>query len=195
MQEEAMNNHQIILSESEGKIVDRCAEEYRSRHFFPERPIKKNILCIINGLPCKAELDHYDEEKRAFEDVKTCANIQTFNPHFYVYYYLMLTREMEKKADEITYETYRRELYGALDVVDKNSGYSRSHKWVYTNDTLQNGVPEIMDLLNSWKDSEESGIWPNRLDLNNPEDLRTFWDADLYPHLSEFRDQMNPTFI
>lgn len=199
MQEEADKNHQIILSESEGKTVDRCTEEYRSRHFFTPRPMKKNVLCIINGLPCKAELDHYDADACMFEDVKSTANINTFNYHWYtiqcIFYYLLLTREAEKMMEETLYETFRRTLYGALNVVDKNSAFSRSHKFVFTNGTLQAGVPEVMDLLKAWKDSVDSGIWPNRLDFANPEDLKTFFDSEIYPHLSEFRDSMKPTYI
>ncbi len=199
MQEEADKNHQIILSESEGKTVERCTDEYRSRHFFTERPIKKNLLCIINGLPCKAEMDHFDQDKAIIEDVKTCANINTFDHKWYTlqatFYYLLAIKDAEKTMEETAFETFRRKLTVSLCVVDKFTAFSRSHKYVYTNETLQNGVPEVMDLISDWKDSMESGIWANKLDFNNPEDLKTFFDSELYPHLKEFRDAMPPTYI
>jgi hypothetical protein len=174
-------------------------EEYRSRHFFTARPIKKNLLAIIEGLPCKAEMDHYDEEKAIFEDTKTCANITTFNVNWYriqmTFYYLVATRDAEKRMSGEDYETFRRKLEGSLCVVDKNTAFSRSHKYVFTNETLQAGVPEVMDLIRAWKDSMESGIWMNKLDFSNPEDLKVFFDSELYPHLREFRDSMLPTYV
>ena len=199
MQLAAAENNQIILTESEGKTVDRCVEEYRDRPFFVKRPVKTNFLAIIEGMPCKAELDHWDAKECVFEDVKTCANINTFDPNFYKLqmsiYYLIITRYAEKNLEDTEYENLKRKLTGSLNVVDKFSSFSRSHKYVYSNATLQENVPTIIELINKWKDSEESGIWPWKLDFAVQDDLEIFFNSDFYPLCKEQKDKMQPAYL
>ena len=199
MQLMAAEQHKVILTESEGKTVDRCVAEYLDRPFFIKKPLKTNFLAIIDGLPCKAEVDHWGDGECAFEDVKTCANINTFDPNFYKvqmsFYYLVITRHAEKKLKDTDYEDLKRKLTGSLNVADKNSAFSRSHKFIYTNETLQENVPMIMELISKWKDSEESGIWPWKLDFIDPSDLETFFNSDFYPICKEQKDNMQPTYL
>lgn len=199
LQVECWQNQQCILSESEGKTVDKCTDEYRSRHFFPERPVKKNLLALMEGLPCKGELDHFDEERCVIGDTKTTMNIHTFDPRWYTlqfgFYFVLVLKEMEAKLSDTAFETFRRKLHAECYVVDKFAPFSRSEKFIYTNATLQEQWPLIMDLLRKWKDSEDSGIWPFTLDLNNPQDRKRIYDSELWPHLQEWKDKMEPIYL
>lgn len=197
--DEAEANDQIILSESEAAAVESCTAEFRSRHFFPDRLVKRNILFLIEGMPCKAELDHFDETVPVFGDCKTTANINNFDWKWYKlqlgFYYGLIVREMDHLMSGTDYEDFVRKLKGELYVMDKWTHFSRSDKYVFSPSMMSEQWAEILSLVQKWKQSKESGIWPWKLDFGSEDDRKVFFDCDLYPILQQYKDQMEPVHI
>lgn len=161
----------VQLTNSQGAIVQNAAKEYLSREFFPKQPTKKNVLCLVHGMPCKAELDHFDAENRRIGDIKTTASITTFNPMSYAiqfgFYSLLIALRFEESVDA--------ELY----VVDKGSDFSRSHKWVLSHATLREQHYSVERLVKQWKECMEVGIWPH-CNLDTEEGRKIAWSSDYW---------------
>ena len=201
--EAAKAQNQVILTESVGEVVKTCVNEYKSRHFFPERLLKTNFIAVINGLACKAEVDDWRPEEFRFGDLKTNRNVNSFLTDSgwknYLlqgkFYYVLIILFPMKELDEQQIEDFRRKLEGMLYVVDKYADFSRSHCFVFTNQTLNDGWGEINGLIDRWKNAVDSNIWEWTFDLDNTDDLKLFNDCELYPILQGFKDQISPTRI
>lgn len=180
------NEGKILLTNGMDRTIRSAIGEYQTRHFFPQTPSKTNVLWQSFDLPCKAELDHFDLEKGIIGDIKTTANIETFDPWNYRFQMAFYVLGVEKRHDIKA----NAELY----VVDKNSDYSRSHKWVFKYETLQMEFGRIMRLMEQWKECQDSGRWP-MVDLDTEQGRRALWSSEYYPILQKFKDRIQETIL
>lgn len=178
-------DNRIQLTTAQGRTVKNAAAEYLSRDFFPKQPKKRNVICLVNGIPCKAELDHWNPEERRIGDVKTTANITTFNPSMYFlqfgFYSLLVAMKWQEQVEA--------ELY----VVDKGTDFSRSHKWIFSRQTLMQQHYNVERLVKGWKDAMESGIWAHA-DMDTEEGRRIAWASEYYP-VCPFCKAASPTVL
>jgi hypothetical protein len=161
----------IQLTNATGATVKNAVAEFRSRDFFPKEPKKHNIIFLLAGMPAKAELDHFDPDARRIGDIKTTSSITTFDPMDYALQMGFYSFGIEKKWGE--------QVEAELYVVDKGSGWSRSHKWVFCRPTLRQQYFEIERLALTWKDCTESGIFPH-VDMDTEEGRKTAWRSEYY---------------
>jgi len=186
-------SEKIQLTNTQGKIVLAAGEEFRSRHFFPKKIEKHNVVFMLQGkIPCKMELDTIDFKRKAFGDIKTCASIETFDPQRWGYDFIMSFYQMGIK------ELYGELFAGELYVVDKSTDGSRSDCYVFRQETLSQFHEEINNLVKRYIQCQLSGVWPFTLDLNGSiEDRRKFFRSPFYSHEScrQFKDKMLPLQI
>jgi uncharacterized protein (DUF952 family) len=132
-----------------GKLVAQMNHEFRSQELFTQNPKKKVFFHEVGGFILKAELDDY--EKGFIRDVKTCANIMTFDPEHYVLQMSMYQWLVEESTGEL--------CQCEIEAVDKYDHFSRSKKVIYTNETLQAKRGELLVLLEKLKNSHETNIF------------------------------------
>lgn len=148
------------LGKSEGKIeltkgtdaqIKACYSEFLQNPLFMQQHQKKALEFDFDGIKLRGELDGFDKEKQVIVDVKTCANLATFNPEFYVLqmsFYQWLVEEIEGvKCDAL------------LEVVDKYKYFSRSRAYLYSRSTLEAYRGTILQALSDYKEAKESGLW------------------------------------
>lgn len=174
------------LTKSSGEVVENCVYEYGSRAFFPQKLVKKNVIWLMHGMVCKAELDHLDIENRRIEDTKTCANIATFDPRNYLLQMGFYSFGINKR--------YGDQVEAALNVVDKHSGWSRSHKWILSRHILQEQHYEIERLVRQWKACVESGIWPH-CDMDTEEGRKIAWNSPYYAKHCSLCKSASPSIL
>jgi len=183
----------IQLTNTQGKIVLAAGEEFKSRHFFPKKIEKHNVVFMLQDkIPCKMELDTIDFERKAFGDIKTCASIETFDPQKWGYDFIMSFYQMGIK--ELYGELFQGELYA----LSKDSDGCRSDCFVFRQETLSQFHAEIDALVKRYIQCQLSGVWPFTLDLNGSiEDRRKFFRSPFYSHESckSFKDKMLPLQI
>lgn len=179
------NEGKTLLTNSQAQVIENAAKEYRSREFFPAVPKKKNVLFILHGMAAKAELDHFDEQAARIEDTKTTSSILTFRPTDYSLQLGFYSYAVEKR--------YGLQCNGALNVIDKSSNFSRSHKWIFTRPTLMSYHHQVEELARQWRDSVETSIWPHT-DTSTDEGKRTCWQSEFWS-CCQFCRQMEPTTI
>ena len=185
-------SEKIQLTNGQGKTVLNAAAEYETRHFFPKKPVKQNIVFLLLGkIPCKIELDHLEFGSH-FGDVKTTANIETFDPLKWEYDFLMSFYYSG------ILELYNEKLPGHLYVLDKNASQCRSDCFVFRVETLSAWQPRILELIKEYVQCQVSGIWPFRLDLNSSkEDRVKFFRSQFYSHplCQPFKNRMEPIYL
>lgn len=173
------------LTNATAATVNNAATEYLSRDFFPKQPQKRNVIWLLHGMPCKAELDHFDPETRRIGEIKTCASITTFEPESYSLQMGFYSYGIAKKWDE----RVEAELY----VLDKHSDWSRSHKWIFSAATLQAQHYQVEQLVQQWKDCEETGIWPH-VPTDTDQGLRACWSSEFWS-VCPFCKTASPTVL
>lgn len=142
------------LTPSQKKLIDQMMKEYNARAFtgfFPNTLTKKVVEIEFGGFRLRGELDHFDPEINRIHDLKSCANVQTFNAMYYVFqmsfYQFMLEESEGIKADAM------------LEVCDKYSNYSRSRAYLFTKGTLESYRYQIIKGLEDLKFAQESGFF------------------------------------
>lgn len=175
----------VQLTTAQWNTVARCQKEYARREIFPRQPRKRNVLFLLHGLPCKAEIDHWSAEEHRVYDMKTTSSITTFKPMDYAlqmgFYSLGVTIKDGQQPD------------AALCVIDKGSDFSRSHLWVFSRATLMSFHHQVEDLARQWRDSLESSLWPH-VNTDTEEGRRACWGSDYWP-VCQFCAQMQPTVL
>lgn len=161
----------VLLTASQGETIGHVVKEYQSREFFPKEPKKRNIVWLMGGVVCKAELDHFDPHAKLIVDIKTTANIATFDPQDYAMQMAFYAFAIEKKWGE--------QFEAELCVVDKHSDYSRSHKWRFTRPSLRMHYFEVERLVQQWKTCIESDLWEH-CDVTTEEGRRIAWNSEYY---------------
>lgn len=163
----------IPLSLGDYAMIENMAKEYATRQFFPVKPIKKNIIWLMfEKIPCKAELDHFEEDSDLFEDTKTTASILTFDPNDYGlqmgFYYEGILEKLNQKRG------------AKLNVIDKHKNWTRSHSWIFSIPTLQSMQGEVHKLALEWHESMESEVWPH-VDPSTWHGQKVCWNSEFYP--------------
>jgi len=110
--------------------------------------------------------DYIDEVKKRLIDVKTTANVTTFEPMNY----LDQMTFYQWVIEEVTGEKYT----AVLEVVDKNDYFSRSAVYEFCRETLEANRGKIIRLLEELKIAQESGIWIPT------EDQQVLWSSPYY---------------
>lgn len=148
----------VQLTETMMFIVNECVFESTQQNLFLGENYKKaELVYTLKGmtLPVRCELDHRSEDFKTIRDIKTCANLDNFDPAWYVFqmsFYQWIN-------EEITGE--RAEVY--LDVIEKASPsrpFSRSKVFKYSNSTLLEQRGQFVELLFKLQRSHDSGIFP-----------------------------------
>lgn len=179
------NPGKVLLTGTQSATIDQAVKEYRSREFFPQTPQKRNVLFLLHGLPCKAELDAFDPVSHTIGDIKTTSSITTFEPEMYTLQMAFYAFGIEKRFGE--------KVSAELFVIDKHSGWSRSHKWVFSQPTLQSHFFEVEELARQWKECSEVNIWPH-VDPRTEHGLRTCWNSPYWP-ICPFCRAGSPTIL
>lgn len=147
----ALMSGKTQLTEGQGKLINQMVYEFRQNTLFNPNPTKKIILYKTGkGLVLKAELDDISDMIR---DVKTCANVSSFNPQFYAVQATFYNMLVELKLD--------RKLEVMLEVVDKYKYFSRSDAWIYQLKTLHSMRGLIMEKLDEMQLAHSTGIFPS----------------------------------
>lgn len=131
--------------------VEMLYQEFRANNLFRQQPKKKILIFEYAGFKFKAELDDFDDERNLIVDVKTCANLTTFNPDFYKFqmaFYAWALREVEGRQCE-----------AMLEVVDKYKYFARSRAIHYTHYTLESHMGDIITTIDKYKRCKELGVW------------------------------------
>ncbi len=157
----------------------------RESQLLPEGLKKRNVIWIMEGLPCKAELDNFDAEREVIGDLKTTANITTFHPMDYAFQMAFYAYGIELKWDKkVTAELY---------VVDKHTDWTRSHLFQFTRPTLMQSYYRVQQLAKEWKWCLDNDTWPH-CDVDSTEGRETCWNSP-YWNYCPFCPQMKPTVI
>lgn len=174
-----------LLSPSQGETIGNAVKEYASRDFFPQQPQKRNIIFLLAGQVAKAELDHFDPHAKLIVDIKTAANVATFDPMAYALQMGFYSFAIEKKWGE--------RFEAELCVVDKHTDYSRSHKWHFSRPTLAMQYFEVEKLAQQWKQCVETDIWEH-VDPSTEEGRKICWSSEFYS-VCPFCKSDSPTVV
>jgi len=143
--------NKVEITNSIADMVGQLALEYRLNSLFPQVPKKKVITFEYSGLKLRAELDDFLPDQQLIADIKTCANLTTFNPEYYILqmsFYQWLVEETEGLKCE-----------AQLNVVDKYKYFARSRAYRYTRGTLESYRGNILMALEELKLAKASGIY------------------------------------
>lgn len=171
-----------LLTGTMAKDIQGCVREGHLHPLFPTEPKKYHVVHLLFGkYPCKAELDHFDEEDQFFVDYKTTANLLTFDKYLNegnldiqgTLYYLLLKEIFDKKYGE------------RLCVMDKYK-WNRSHVWEIPSAYFEERIHKVISLIEKWIESEESGYWPAP-DISTFEGIRKLWASPFYPEYEHSR--------
>jgi hypothetical protein len=154
------------ITNSMFRKIAAMKEEFEAQELFNQTPKKKIFICEFSGIVLKIELDDIDEVKKRLIDVKTTANITTFDPMNY----LDQMTFYQWVIEEVTGEKYT----AVLEVVDKNDYFSRSAVYEFCRETLEANRGKIIRLLEELKIAQESGIWIPT------EDQQVLWSSPYY---------------
>jgi hypothetical protein len=139
----------VQLTNTHARLVDQMEKEFKAVPIFNHKPIKKLFFWEYGGFLIKVELDDFDGE--AIRDVKTCANIKTFEPAFYTIQaalYQLVVEECTDKRLPVEYE-----------IVDKYTYFSRSKAVRYTDPTLFTARGQILEAMVEIKAAHDTGIF------------------------------------
>lgn len=159
----------VQLTQLQGRIVNQLMDEFRNQKIFNQQPKKKIILYKTRGgLILKAELDDIDMSRELILDIKSCADILSFDPAYYLiqaaFYNLLVELKFEKNFQVM------------LEVVDKFRYFSRSGAWIYKLSTLQPQKGRILDTLTRLQSDHDTGIFPIATDQE------TLYRCPYYPY-------------
>lgn len=152
-------SEKIQLTNVMSETVNKGFVEYSLNPMFPERLEKKIFSIELGGFRLRGELDGYDEKNFKIIDLKSTANIFTFEWSDYVFqmgFYALL-------AQEETGQQHTAELL----VVDKNSAFARSRCYQFRHETLRDSFGVILQGLDKLRIAQSTGIY---LPTSAPED-------------------------
>lgn len=153
----------IQLTNSHGRLVEQMEKEFKAVPIFNYEPKKKLFFLEYGGFLLKVELDDFD---KVIRDVKTCANVKTFDPAHYTIQsslYQWVVEENIGKRLPVEYE-----------IVDKYTYFSRSKAIRYTDQTLFTARGQILEALEEIKAAQETGIFASA------QDQETLYDCAYY---------------
>jgi hypothetical protein len=112
------------------------------------------IAITIDGIKRRGKFDYLNIEKKIIADLKTCANIEKFNPRMYatqLAYYRRLASEK--------YEIDKSEWDHYLLVVDKQTEVKRSKIFCISKDIINEAENEIEAKLREYVERKDSGFF------------------------------------
>lgn len=139
------------LTMSQGSLVNNMQKEFMENKLFNKKPAKKIFFAKIGGFILKAELDDFVPGERIMNDVKSTANITTFDPHNYLHQMSFYQLVVEESQDV--------RCAANLEVVDKYSAFSRSALYHFTQETLFSGRGGLLQALEEMRSAHDSGIF------------------------------------
>jgi len=158
-------NGKIQLTRAENRTILQIIGEHQENSLFAKRYTKAVLTATIEGFPpLRGELDHFDKEARQIRDLKTCADIERFDPANYVFqmaFYHLLAEE----AEDVRCDVY-------LDVVDKCSP-AKSICVHYSEGSLMEARGEILSLLQKLNSAQITGMF-------NKPDQKQQWKSPYY---------------
>lgn len=143
------NSEKTQLTNTHSRLVAQMEKEFRAVPVFNQTPKKKIFFWDVAGFIIKVELDDFDGE--VIRDIKTCANVKTFDPAAYIVQaclYQLVVEENTGKRPSVEYE-----------VVDKYTYFSRSKPVRYTDETLIAERGRILLTLEEMRMAHDTGIF------------------------------------
>ena len=141
----------VQLTKGQEDIIRQMEKEFRMNPVFADNPNKRAFEIEFGGMKLRGELDDFNEKESIIRDIKTCANVTTFKPEYYLHqmsFYQLLVEEVTGLR------------CGAfLEVVDKYAYFSRSLPVFYTKDTLFSHRGTILQTLEDLKVAQETGVY------------------------------------
>ena len=132
------------------------------------------LIGEIEGLPFKGKLDLFNERLGRIGDMKTTANIKTFNARDYGMQ-MALYRELARQM-------YNKKFTNELYVVDKNSEWKRSACFKFSDEVLDEYWEIIKGAVQRLKACIESGLF----DVG---DRYSIYDLPLYNKMPQYQQQ------
>lgn len=141
----------IQLTQRMGDQVSQMAEEFRLSPLFNQSPVKKIVLAKYGTLILKIEMDDFHAAQNLIIDIKSTANITTFNPQFYAFQMGFYSYVLELAQDL--------KCHALLEVVDKYDKFSRSGSWWFDYALLKEQRGAIVQALDELQECHDTGIY------------------------------------
>lgn len=162
------------LTEGQNRILKNMVKEFLESKIFKKNPKKKIILQKyshkttfgVEDFILKAEFDDFDDQW--IYDLKTTANITTFDPSNYIFqgaFYALLSDLAEGK-----------ERGFRLEVVDKNTSFARSAGFEMPYSELKLHFPDIFSQLEKLAEAHSTELF------EKTNDLRYLMNSPYYNH-------------
>jgi len=147
----------IQITPSNLRTIQNCVNEAGANKIFNHKPKKKVFENDFFGVKMRAEVDDFDEKQRLINDVKSCANINKFDPTDYVwqlsFYELMASIHYgELEGDDGDWQC-------RVSVVDKYGPFSRSLVFDYPKTFIREERRKIIEALEKYKLALKTGIF------------------------------------
>ena len=186
---------QILLTTSMGKTIQECRREFHTTPFDLHGLEKRSILAPFNGYCLKAEFDSFPKDKTVPTELKSCANLNTFEKDFREGNWLFDKYIFQQAFYSFVYELREGTHYDhtELFVIDKYD-WSRSQLFILGyHSMLRPQYDKIERLIGKWKESEESGVW-EMPDLMTFEGRKILRDSPYYllPQLDGLKKSQKP---
>jgi len=139
----------VQLTNTMSKLIDQMHHEFKNQTVFAPNPKKKVFFHEVAGFILKAEMDDY--ENGIIRDIKTTANILTFDPKDYelqMSFYHWLVEENTGMRPRVF-----------LEVVDKYTHFSRSKMIEYSENCLLGKRAELLSLLEKLREAHDLNIF------------------------------------
>ncbi len=157
----------IQLTASMHKKIINAIREFEANGLFYKKYKKKNIVINFGNLKLSGELDHFDKKNNLIIDLKTCANIETFDKSIWEYGYTFQLMFYQFLVEEATGKRCK----ARLEVVDKGTHFSRSRCYEFSAETLfaeRSMHGGFGERLARYKAAHDTGMF---LPCNDPDEL------------------------
>lgn len=146
----------IQLNNTQDELIRQLYRGFNRNKFFKKENIQKKIISVeLFGLNIRGELDDYDAENQMIYDIKTTANLITFDPLLYqfqmAFYHLLLDESEGIKAK------------ARLEVVDKQTPVHHCC-YEFSLQTLQEAKKMILNKLIELKECYQTDMWVSAKD-------------------------------
>ncbi len=141
----------VQLTPAFAEQVEMIVNEFRANPIFYQKPTKKILQFEYAQVKFRCELDDFNTEKSLIVDLKTCANLMTFNPEFYTFQMSFYSWALEE-VEGLKYEAL-------LEVLDKYKYFSRSRGYLFTRGTLEANRGQILAAIEKYKEAKDLGLW------------------------------------
>lgn len=156
------------LTQGMGKQIEAMFSSYQLNPFFQRQKRKETIKIPYQTLTLSGEFDDVNHNERCIIDVKTTANLATFDPEQHLWqmaYYSFI------------YELATGERYAVrLEVVDKTLPVSHNACFEFQLSTLQDKRRDIVRALDLLMEAEQTGVY------SSPTNWKSMLSCPYYGH-------------